>query len=59
MSVMHLPTRPEPAGRWPAVDFDGQFPGRDHFTCGGDGWEAVADYAFAWVTAHASVDAMV
>lgn len=24
------------------------FPGRDHFTCGEDGWEAVADFALDW-----------
>jgi pimeloyl-ACP methyl ester carboxylesterase len=43
----------------PAVTDYHEFPGRDHFTCGGDGWEAVADYALAWVTALASVDAVV
>jgi alpha-beta hydrolase superfamily lysophospholipase len=25
--------------------------GRDHFTCGEPGWEAVADFAFAWALA--------
>lgn len=25
-----------------------EFPGRCHFTCGEDGWEAVADYALDW-----------
>jgi pimeloyl-ACP methyl ester carboxylesterase len=24
------------------------FPDRDHFTCGEDGWEAVADFALEW-----------
>jgi len=24
------------------------FPGRDHFTCGGAGWEAVAGLALHW-----------
>jgi fermentation-respiration switch protein FrsA (DUF1100 family) len=24
------------------------FPGRDHYTCGGPGWEAVADFALEW-----------
>jgi pimeloyl-ACP methyl ester carboxylesterase len=24
------------------------FPGRDHFTCGEPGWEAVADFALEW-----------
>jgi pimeloyl-ACP methyl ester carboxylesterase len=24
------------------------FPGRDHYTCGEDGWEAVADFALEW-----------
>lgn len=24
------------------------FPGRDHYTCGEDGWEAVADFALQW-----------
>lgn len=25
-----------------------EFPGRDHWTCGAPGWEAVADHALAW-----------
>ena len=37
----------------PAVTDYHEFPGRDHFTCGADGWEAVADYALAWATDHA------
>jgi hypothetical protein len=24
------------------------FPGRDHYTCGAPGWEAVADLALGW-----------
>ena len=24
------------------------FPGRDHYTCGEPGWEAVADFALQW-----------
>jgi hypothetical protein len=27
------------------------FPGRDHFTCGEPGWEAVADFALDWALA--------
>jgi pimeloyl-ACP methyl ester carboxylesterase len=27
------------------------FPGRDHFTCGEPGWEAVADFALQWALA--------
>ena len=27
------------------------FDGRDHFTCGGSGWEAVADFALDWALA--------
>jgi pimeloyl-ACP methyl ester carboxylesterase len=27
------------------------FPGRDHFTCGESGWEAVADFALDWALA--------
>jgi alpha-beta hydrolase superfamily lysophospholipase len=29
-----------------------EFAGRDHFTCGAPGWEAVADRALEWATAH-------
>jgi pimeloyl-ACP methyl ester carboxylesterase len=25
-----------------------EFPGRCHFTCGQEGWEAIADYALEW-----------
>ncbi len=27
------------------------FPGRDHYTCGEDGWETVADFALEWALA--------
>jgi pimeloyl-ACP methyl ester carboxylesterase len=30
------------------------FPGRDHYTCGEPGWEAVADFALDWALAPAS-----
>jgi pimeloyl-ACP methyl ester carboxylesterase len=30
-----------------------EFPGRDHFTIGADGWIEVADYAHTWATEHA------
>lgn len=30
-----------------------EFAGRDHWTCGAPGWEAVADYALEWTIAHA------
>jgi len=30
-----------------------EFAGRDHFTCGAPGWEAVADYALTWAVEHA------
>jgi pimeloyl-ACP methyl ester carboxylesterase len=30
-----------------------EFHGRDHFTCGADGWEAIADYALEWAVARA------
>jgi pimeloyl-ACP methyl ester carboxylesterase len=30
------------------------FPGRDHFTCGEPGWEAVADFALDWALAPVS-----
>ena len=29
----------------------GLFPGRDHYTCGEDGWETVADFALEWALA--------
>ena len=31
-----------------------EFQGRDHWTCGADGWEAVADHALEWAVAHAA-----
>jgi pimeloyl-ACP methyl ester carboxylesterase len=31
-----------------------EFPGRSHFTVGQPGWEAVADHALSWATAHAA-----
>ena len=31
-----------------------EFPGRSHWTCGEDGWEAVADYALEWAAARAT-----
>jgi len=34
------------------VDYK-EFAGRPHFTAGAPGWEAVADYALDWATAHA------
>jgi pimeloyl-ACP methyl ester carboxylesterase len=48
--------------RSPAITDYHEFPGRDHWTCGAEGWEDVADYAVEWaltaavrrpVTAHA------
>lgn len=30
------------------------FPGRDHYTCGAPGWEAVADFALDWALAPAA-----
>ena len=32
------------------------FPGRSHYTCGEDGWEAVADFALDWALAPTSGD---
>ena len=33
-------------------EFSGNlFPGRDHYTCGEPGWEAVADFALDWALA--------
>jgi len=31
-----------------------EFEGRDHWTCGADGWEAVADFALEWAVTQAS-----
>ena len=33
------------------------FEGRDHFTCGAPGWEAVANYALTWAEEHAPLSA--
>lgn len=37
----------------PALTEYHEFEGRDHWTCGGPGWEAVADFALEWTLAHA------
>ena len=31
-----------------------EFEGRDHWTCGAPGWEAVADHALDWALRHAT-----
>jgi pimeloyl-ACP methyl ester carboxylesterase len=31
-----------------------EYPGRSHYTCGEDGWEAVADYALEWALTPAA-----
>jgi pimeloyl-ACP methyl ester carboxylesterase len=41
----------------PAITEYFEFEGRDHWTCGAPGWEAVADHALEWALQHASVDA--
>jgi pimeloyl-ACP methyl ester carboxylesterase len=41
-------------GKSPAITEFYEFPDRDHFTCGAPGWEAVADHAIEWATAHAA-----
>ena len=41
-------------GRSPAVTDYQEFPGRDHWTCGAPGWEAVADCALQWALDHAT-----
>lgn len=38
--------------RSPAVTEYYEFAGRDHWTCAAPGWEAVADHALDWATAH-------
>lgn len=43
--------------RSPAVTEYYEFPGRDHWTCAAPGWEAVADHALDWATAHARTTA--
>ena len=42
--------------RSPAVTDYREFEGRDHWTCGAVGWEAVADLALDWALAHARTD---
>jgi pimeloyl-ACP methyl ester carboxylesterase len=37
----------------PALTEYVEFEGRDHWTCGEPGWEAVADYALEWAAKHA------
>jgi pimeloyl-ACP methyl ester carboxylesterase len=37
----------------PALTDYHEFEGRDHWTCGAPGWEAVADHALAWALEHA------
>jgi pimeloyl-ACP methyl ester carboxylesterase len=39
--------------RSPALTEYVEFEGRDHWTCGAPGWEAVADHALNWTLAHA------
>ncbi len=36
----------------PALTEYYEFAGRDHWTCGAPGWEAVADHALEWALAH-------
>ena len=31
-----------------------EFEGRDHWTCGAEGWETVADHALEWAVARAT-----
>lgn len=38
----------------PAVTEYYEFEGRDHWTCGATGWEAVADHALTWAREHAA-----
>ncbi|RIV32724.1 alpha/beta hydrolase [Micromonospora radicis] len=40
-------------GRSPAITEYHEFAGRDHWTCGGPGWEEVADHALDWATRNA------
>jgi pimeloyl-ACP methyl ester carboxylesterase len=37
----------------PAITEYYEFAGRDHWTCGAPGWEAVADHALEWALEHA------
>jgi hypothetical protein len=41
-------------GKSPAITDYHEFDGRDHWTCGAPGWEAVADYALEWALKHAA-----
>ena len=41
-------------GKSPAITDYHEFDGRDHWTCGAPGWEAVADYALEWAREHAA-----
>jgi hypothetical protein len=38
----------------PALTEYHEFAGRDHWTCGAPGWEAVADKALDWALEHAT-----
>ena len=38
----------------PALTEYYEFEGRDHWTCGAPGWEAVADKALEWALEHAT-----
>jgi pimeloyl-ACP methyl ester carboxylesterase len=40
----------------PALTEYFEFAGRDHWTCGAPGWEAVADHALNWALDHARTD---
>ena len=40
----------------PAVTEYYEFEGRDHWTCGAEGWQEVADHALAWAQKHATAD---
>jgi pimeloyl-ACP methyl ester carboxylesterase len=40
----------------PAVTEFRELEGRDHWTCGAPGWEAVADLALSWALEHARTD---
>jgi pimeloyl-ACP methyl ester carboxylesterase len=54
--IMPAPVNRENADRYAKssahTDYK-EFPGRDHYTVGADGWERVADYARTWATEHA------
>ncbi|MFD6444632.1 alpha/beta hydrolase [Promicromonospora sp. NPDC060204] len=38
----------------PAITEYFEFEGRDHWTCGAEGWQEVADHALTWAQEHAS-----